>query len=83
MSRRQRPALSLVPDHNGRHHWDPTVRHDTGVVATLSSHTSQSGPIATTLAGASLPQHDCPMRGAGVSDTLRYNRGSPAAAEVR
>jgi len=83
MSRRHRSALSLVPDHNGRHHRDPTVRHDTGVVATLSSHTSQSAPIATTLAGASLPQHDRPMGGAGVSDTLGYNRGSPAAAEVR
>ena len=58
MSRRQRSALSLVPDHNGRHHRDPTVRRDTTVVATLSSHTSQSGPIATTLTGASLPQHD-------------------------
>ena len=83
MSRRQRSALSLVRDHNGRHQRDPIVRHDTGVVATLSTHTSQSGPIATTLAGANLPQHDLPMRGACVSDTLGYNRGSPAAAEVR
>ncbi|HXO79426.1 MAG TPA: hypothetical protein VN856_05990 [Mycobacterium sp.] len=58
MSRRQRSALSLVRDHNGRHQRDPIVRHDTGVVATLSTHTSQSGPIATTLAGANLPQHD-------------------------
>jgi hypothetical protein len=58
MSRRQRSALSLVPDHNGRRHRDHVVRRDIGVVATLSSHTSQSGPIATTLAGASLPQHD-------------------------
>jgi len=58
MSGRHRSALFSVPDHNGRHHRDPTVRHDTGVVATLSPHTSQSGPIATTLAGAILPQHD-------------------------
>ena len=36
MSRRQRSALSLVPDHNGRHHRDRAVRRDIGVVATLS-----------------------------------------------
>jgi hypothetical protein len=54
MFTRQRSALSLVPDHNGRRHLDHVVRRDTGVVAMLSSHTSQSEPIATTLAGASL-----------------------------
>jgi hypothetical protein len=58
MSGRQRSALSLVPDHNGRHCQKRAVRRDTGVVAALSSHTSQTGPIATTLAGACLPQHD-------------------------
>jgi hypothetical protein len=58
MSGRHRSALFSVRDHNSRRHLDHVVRHDTGVVATLSSHTSQSGPIATTLAGASLPQHD-------------------------
>jgi hypothetical protein len=36
MSGRQRSALSLVPDHNGRHHQDRAVRRDIGVVATLS-----------------------------------------------
>jgi hypothetical protein len=36
MSRRQRSALSLVPDHNGRHCQNRTVRWDIGVVATLS-----------------------------------------------
>jgi hypothetical protein len=36
MSGRQRSALSLVPDHNGRHCQNHVVRRDSGVVATLS-----------------------------------------------
>jgi hypothetical protein len=58
MSGRHRSALFSVRDHKSRRHLDPTVRHDTGVVATLSPHTSRSGPTATTLAGATLSQHD-------------------------
>jgi hypothetical protein len=70
MSGRQRSALSLVPDHNGRHHQDRAVRRDIGVVATLSWHTSCSGPTEATLAGARLPQHDLEeLASATLSDT--------------
>jgi hypothetical protein len=58
MSGRHRSALFSVRDHKSRRHLDHVVRRDTGVAATLSSQTSRSVPIATTLASASLPQHD-------------------------